>query len=69
MIMFCRGNEMRYCELPLELLEMMKPYWDKVVSIDLETHVLNEQFLVNERILSISFARRVAGRIFRFKKY
>jgi len=52
---------MRYSELQLELLKMMKPYWDKVISLDLETHVINNQFLSNERILSISFARRMSG--------
>jgi len=52
---------MRYSDLQLELLKMMKPFWDKVISLDLETHVINNQFLSNERILSISFARRICG--------
>ena len=52
---------MRYEELQLRLMRMLKPFWSRVISLDIETHVSNEQFLTNERILSISFARRISG--------
>lgn len=54
---------MRYEEFQLRLMRMLKPFWSRVISLDIETHVLNEQFLTNERILSISFARRISGNL------
>ena len=54
---------MRYEEFQLRLMLMLKPFWSRVISLDMETHVSNEQFLTNERILSISFARRISGNL------
>jgi len=31
------------------------------VAFDMETHVINQRFLAEERILAISFARRTEG--------
>jgi FAD synthase len=54
---------MFYEELQIKQLKLLQSDWSRVISFDLETHVLDPtQFLKNERILSISFARSVSGR-------
>jgi len=54
---------MFYEELQIKLLKLLQSDWNRVISFDMETHVLDPtQFLKNERILSISFARRVSDR-------
>ncbi len=52
---------MKYEELQFKLLQFLKPYWNRVVTFDLETYVEKDEFLSDERILSISFARRLSG--------
>ncbi len=51
---------MKYEDLHIKLLRMMKPHWKRVVAFDLETYV-TDGFLTNERILAASIARRVEG--------
>ena len=51
---------MFYEDFQLTLLEFLKPHWKRVIFLDLETHVIDDNFLSNERILSISYARRVS---------
>lgn len=54
---------MLYEELQIEVLRLLSSSWSRVISFDVETHVLDlSGFLKNERVLSISFARRVSGR-------
>ena len=53
---------MYYEEMQIKILKSMGPYWSRVISFDLETHVPDpSKFLTNERLLSISFSRRVSG--------
>lgn len=54
---------MRYEELQVKLLKMLRPMWNRVVSFDLETNVKEEKFLTDERILAISLARRESGNV------
>lgn len=54
---------MRYEEMQLNVLKSMKPYWARVLALDIETNVTEEKFLTNERILSISFSRRISGKL------
>ena len=55
---------MFYEEMQIKLLQWMRPHWSRVISFDMETHVPRPiQFLTNDRILSISFCRRVSGRL------
>lgn len=52
---------MLYEELQIKLLRLLQDNWNRVISLDMETHVLDpSRFLKNERILSISFARRIS---------
>jgi len=54
---------MLYEELQIEVLRLLSSNWSRVISFDVETHVLDTSyFLKNERLLSISFARRVSGK-------
>ncbi len=54
---------MFYEELKLKVLRHLKNSWNRVISLDLETKVMNPgEFLANEPILSISFARRFSGK-------
>lgn len=53
---------MKYEELQLKLLQFLEPYWDRVIAFDFETHVEKDEFLSNERILSISIARRISNK-------
>lgn len=51
---------MYYEELQVELLKFLKDHWGRVISFDMETHVPDpDHFLTDERILSVSLARRV----------
>lgn len=50
---------MRYQDMNLKLLNFFKSKWNRVISLDLETRVIERQFLKNERILAISYARRI----------
>jgi len=52
---------LRYEEMQINVLKIMRPHWSRAVSLDIETHVSNLNFLTNERILAISFSRRVSG--------
>jgi len=53
---------MYYEELQIELLKLLRNNWGRVIALDMETHVLDpSHFLKDERILSISLARRVSG--------
>jgi DNA polymerase elongation subunit (family B) len=52
-------------ELNISILRLLKNEWSKgrVIALDMETSVVDpDNFLTNERILSISFARRVSGK-------
>ena len=52
---------MLYEELQIKLLKLLRGSWDRVISLDMETHVLDpSHFLKGERILSISLARRTS---------
>ncbi|MEM0350058.1 MAG: ribonuclease H-like domain-containing protein [Candidatus Caldarchaeum sp.] len=51
-----------YEELNLKLLELLSDCWDRVISLDFETYVVENRFLNDEKILSVSFARRVSGK-------
>jgi DNA polymerase elongation subunit (family B) len=54
---------MLYEELQIKVLKLLSSNWSRVISFDVETHVLDpSRFLKNERILSISFARRASGK-------
>lgn len=53
---------MKYEDFQLQLMRGLQPFWKRVIFLDLETHVINQQYLTNERILSISMARRVSGK-------
>lgn len=46
----------------LKLLNFFRSNWNRVISLDLETHVIERQFLKNERVLAISYARRINGK-------
>jgi|FaiFalDrversion3_1042247.scaffolds.fasta_scaffold05735_1 DNA polymerase elongation subunit (family B) len=51
-------------ELNLSILRLLKNEWSRgrVIALDIETSVVDpDNFLTNERILAISFARRVSG--------
>jgi len=50
-------------DFQFKLLTMLKPYWSKVVAFDIESHVINKQFLNDERVLSISLAFRESGKL------
>jgi DNA polymerase elongation subunit (family B) len=53
---------MFYEELQIKLLKLLRDNWNRVISLDIETHVLDPtHFLKGERILSISLARRISG--------
>lgn len=58
---FWCDNIMRYEDLQIKVLMMLRPLWNRVVSFDLETHVKEEKFLTDERILAVSLARRTGG--------
>jgi len=51
----------KYEELNARLLLLLKDLWNRVIFLDMETDVRDENFLRNERILLISMARRVSG--------
>ena len=51
----------------LKLLNFFKSNWNRVISLDLETRVIEGQFLKNERILAISYARRINGKFMETK--
>ncbi len=54
---------MFYEELQLKLLKLLRNNGHKVISLDLETKLMDpNEFLTNEPILSISFARRRSGK-------
>jgi len=47
----------------LKTLELLREYWiEKIVSIDIETHVV-KNFMDNEFILGVSFAMRTSGEL------
>ncbi|MEM0049561.1 MAG: hypothetical protein QXW39_03385 [Candidatus Bathyarchaeia archaeon] len=53
---------MLYEELQIKLLKLLQDNWNRVISLDMETHVLDpSHFLKDERILSVSLARRISG--------
>ena len=53
---------MLYEELYMKILKLLQPSWNRVITLDIETHVPNPNyFLKGERILCISFARRISG--------
>ncbi len=52
---------MKYEDLQIILLKFMKSYWKRVIAFDMETHVPDQRYLTGERILAISFARRIGG--------
>jgi len=53
---------MYYEKLQIELLKLLRDNWDRVISLDMETHISEpSHFLKDERILSISLARRISG--------
>jgi len=53
---------MFYEDLQIKLLKLLQDNWNRVISFDLETCVLDpSHFLRDERVLSISLARRVSG--------
>jgi DNA polymerase elongation subunit (family B) len=55
---------MLYEELQIKLMKLLKPHWSRVISFDIETRIEDpSRFLKNERILSISLARRVSGKL------
>jgi len=59
---------MKYEEMQISFLKSIKPYWARVISLDFETHVPElTKFLTNERILSISFSRRISGEMMQAK--
>lgn len=39
----------------------MEKYWNRVIAFDLETNVVDQNFLTNERILAVGVARREWG--------
>lgn len=53
---------MKYEDLQIILLKFMKSYWKRVIAFDMETHVPDQRYLTGERILAISFARRIGGK-------
>lgn len=55
---------MWYEELQVKVLKLFGSNWSRVITFDVETHVLDpSSFLKNERILSMSFSRRVEGKL------
>ena len=54
---------MKYEELSLEILRMLRSRWSSVLCVDLETDVRSGQFLTGERILAIGFAHRTSGNL------
>jgi len=55
---------MYYEELQLEQLKFLKPFWGRMISLDLETKVLDRhEMLTNETILSVNIARRTSGEL------
>lgn len=52
---------MRYEEMQISVLNLMKPDWSSAISLDIETHVSNLNFLTNHRILAISLSRQTSG--------
>lgn len=54
---------MRVEELNIGILKLLKDDWGRVIALDMETHVQGpDKFLTDERILSVSYARRVSGK-------
>ncbi|RLG15983.1 hypothetical protein DRN63_04735 [Nanoarchaeota archaeon] len=52
---------MSYLDLQVSLLELVEPQWERVIAFDMETDTRHGGYLTGERILVISFARRVSG--------
>lgn len=53
-----------YEKMQIDILKYMKQFWSRVLSLDLETSVPEPtMFLTDERILSVSFSRRVSGEL------
>lgn len=53
---------MLYEELQIKLLKLLRNSWERVITLDMETHVIDpSHFLKDERILSVSLARRISG--------
>lgn len=48
----------------MEQLKFLKPLWGRMISLDLETKVLDRrEMLTNEMILSVNIARRTSGEL------
>ncbi len=54
-------EKVKFEDFQLELLKFLKPFWSRVISFDVETHVIGQGYLTNERILAIGIARRTSG--------
>jgi DNA polymerase elongation subunit (family B) len=53
---------MLYEKLQIKLLKLLQKNWNRVISLDIETHLSSpNHFLKDERILCISLARRISG--------
>ncbi len=52
---------MRYEDLQIYLLRLLKSFWNRVLALDIETHVVEQRYLENDRILAVGIARRVSG--------
>ena len=49
---------MKYEDLTLDVMRLLRPMWSRVIAFDLETDTRERKFLINERILAISMAYR-----------
>jgi DNA polymerase elongation subunit (family B) len=53
-------------ELNLSILKLLRNEWNRVMALDIETHIpAPDMFLTGEWILSVSLARRVSGELTR----
>jgi DNA polymerase elongation subunit (family B) len=60
------GNRLFLEELNLSILKLLRNEWNRVIALDIETHIpAPDMFLTNEPILSVSLARRVSGELTR----
>jgi DNA polymerase elongation subunit (family B) len=60
------GNGLFLEELNLTILKLLRNEWNRVIALDIETHIpAHDMFLTGDRILSVSFARRVSGELTR----